>query len=107
MTLSIFDLFKVGIGPSSSHTVGPMWAAHRFLLELESRALLDGVTTVETELYGSLALTGKGHDDLTDLARAASMGEELLVPFFMGERVPNLPDATATLTGLRPGSLVG
>ena len=51
------------------------------------------------------ALTGKGHDDLTDLARAASMGEELLVPFFMGERVPNLPDATATLTGLRPGSL--
>ena len=61
MTLSIFDLFKVGIGPSSSHTVGPMWAAHRFLLELESRALLDGVTTVETELYGSLALTGKGH----------------------------------------------
>ncbi|MDA8620780.1 xylulokinase [Planctomycetota bacterium] len=51
------------------------------------------------------ALTGKGHDELTTLARAASMGDELLVPFFMGERVPNLPDATATLTGLRPGSL--
>jgi len=51
------------------------------------------------------ALTGKGHDELTELARTASMGEELLVPFFMGERVPNLPDATATLSGLRPGSL--
>jgi L-serine dehydratase len=61
MTLSIFDLFKVGIGPSSSHTVGPMWAAHRFLLELESRTLLDDVATLEAELYGSLALTGKGH----------------------------------------------
>lgn len=50
-------------------------------------------------------LTGKGHDELTELARTASMGDELLVPFFMGERVPNLPDATASLTGLRPGSL--
>jgi L-serine dehydratase len=61
MTLSIFDLFKVGIGPSSSHTVGPMWAAHRFLLELESQALLNDVGAVEAELFGSLALTGKGH----------------------------------------------
>ncbi len=51
------------------------------------------------------ALTGRGHDELTELARTAPMGDELLVPFFMGERVPNLPDATASLTGLRPGSL--
>ena len=51
------------------------------------------------------ALTGKGHDELTALAADAAMGEELLVPFFVGERVPNLPDATATLSGLRPGSL--
>ncbi|MGH6943533.1 MAG: L-serine ammonia-lyase, partial [Geminicoccaceae bacterium] len=61
MTLSIFDLFKIGIGPSSSHTVGPMWAAHRFLRELESRGALERVARVEVQLYGSLALTGHGH----------------------------------------------
>jgi len=61
MSLSIFDLFKVGIGPSSSHTVGPMRAAHRFLLELETEGVFARVARVETQLYGSLALTGKGH----------------------------------------------
>ncbi len=60
-SLSLFDLYKVGIGPSSSHTVGPMVAANRFLLNLESRGLLDAVEGVEAHLYGSLALTGKGH----------------------------------------------
>ena len=62
MTLSIFDLFKIGVGPSSSHTVGPMWAANRFLLELEARNLVDRAGAIEVELYGSLALTGRGHD---------------------------------------------
>jgi L-serine dehydratase len=61
MSLSIFDLFKIGIGPSSSHTVGPMWAGNRFLLELESRNLIDATEAVEVSLYGSLALTGHGH----------------------------------------------
>ena len=61
MVVSVFDLFKIGIGPSSSHTVGPMWAAHRFLLALESAGILNAVERVEVELYGSLALTGKGH----------------------------------------------
>ena len=61
MTVSVFDLFKVGIGPSSSHTVGPMWAVHRFLLELETEAVFDRVERVEAALYGSLAFTGKGH----------------------------------------------
>ncbi|MEM7172570.1 MAG: L-serine ammonia-lyase [Pseudomonadota bacterium] len=66
MSLSIFDLFKVGIGPSSSHTVGPMWAAHRFLLDLETEGVLDQVERLQVGLYGSLALTGKGH--ATDIA---------------------------------------
>ena len=66
MSISIFDLFKVGIGPSSSHTVGPMWAANRFLLELEARDLVQKVAGIEVGLYGSLALTGKGHS--TDIA---------------------------------------
>ncbi len=61
MAISIFDLFKIGVGPSSSHTVGPMWAANRFLLELESRDLLDRVVSLQVALYGSLALTGHGH----------------------------------------------
>ena len=61
LSLSIFDLFKIGIGPSSSHTVGPMVAARRFLLELETHGLLERSARVETALFGSLALTGKGH----------------------------------------------
>ncbi len=58
MDMSVFDLFKIGIGPSSSHTVGPMVAARRFLLECGS---LDNAVGVEAHLYGSLALTGVGH----------------------------------------------
>ncbi len=61
MTLSTFDLFKIGIGPSSSHTVGPMRAAHRFALALREGGLLDVVQAVRCELYGSLGATGKGH----------------------------------------------
>lgn len=61
MKTSIFDIFKIGIGPSSSHTVGPMRAAGRFVRELEGGSLLNSVTRVLAELYGSLALTGVGH----------------------------------------------
>ncbi|MEU1902245.1 L-serine ammonia-lyase [Nocardiopsis dassonvillei] len=61
MAISVFDLFKIGIGPSSSHTVGPMKAARTFVAGLREEGLLDGVARVRAELYGSLALTGKGH----------------------------------------------
>src|SRR5262249_27236478 len=61
MALSVFDLFKIGIGPSSSHTVGPMWAALRFVGMLQTQGLLDQVRAVRADLYGSLALTGRGH----------------------------------------------
>jgi L-serine dehydratase len=61
MLLSVFDLFKIGIGPSSSHTVGPMWAALRFVRELEARGVLAQVHRVRADLYGSLAATGRGH----------------------------------------------
>ncbi|MYM86062.1 L-serine ammonia-lyase [Rugamonas sp. FT82W] len=107
MDMSVFDLFKIGIGPSSSHTVGPMVAARRFLLD---SAPLDDVTGVTAELYGSLALTGVGHatdkavilglmgetpQDVvptsvdSQLAKAEEMGELLLlgshkVPFKRG-----------------------
>ncbi len=61
MALSVFDLFKIGIGPSSSHTVGPMRAARQFALRLRERDLLARVARVSVTLYGSLGATGKGH----------------------------------------------
>lgn len=61
MSISVLDLFKIGIGPSSSHTVGPMRAAHDFAAELDARGLLEAVRRVEIRLYGSLAATGIGH----------------------------------------------
>lgn len=59
--ICVFDLYKIGIGPSSSHTVGPMKAARQFALALEAAGLLESLEAVQIELYGSLALTGKGH----------------------------------------------
>jgi L-serine dehydratase len=61
MAISVFDLFSVGIGPSSSHTVGPMRAAGRFVDELVARDVLDEVADVRVDLFGSLAATGAGH----------------------------------------------
>src|SRR5207248_9624417 len=61
MKTSIFDLFKIGIGPSSSHTVGPMRAAYRFAERLQAKHDIANVSRVVAELYGSLALTGTGH----------------------------------------------
>lgn len=64
--ISIFDMFKVGIGPSSSHTVGPMKAGKQFVDDLVEKGLLESVTRVAVDVYGSLSLTGKGHH--TDIA---------------------------------------
>ncbi|MGO1344297.1 L-serine ammonia-lyase [Chromohalobacter japonicus] len=75
MAISVFDLFKVGIGPSSSHTVGPMRAACDFIDALRSHDWLTRVTRIEVHLHGSLCATGKGHG--TD--QAVIMG-------LMGER---------------------
>jgi len=61
MAVSVFELFKIGIGPSSSHTVGPMRAARRFVECLEDRGLMPRVASVKAELFGSLGATGKGH----------------------------------------------
>lgn len=66
MPVSVFQLFSIGMGPSSSHTVGPMRAARRFLLELEDEGRLSELQEVHVELFGSLAMTGKGH--ATDIA---------------------------------------
>jgi len=76
MSLSVFDIFKVGIGPSSSHTMGPMRAAREFVLGLKRDGLLEPTTEIAIRLYGSLALTGVGHG--TD--RAILAGLEGAVP---------------------------
>ena len=64
--ISIFDMFKVGIGPASSHTVGPRKAGKQFVDDLGEKGLIDDVTRVAVDVYGSLSLTGKGHH--TDIA---------------------------------------
>jgi len=71
MTLSVFDIFKVGIGPSSSHTMGPMRAAREFVLGLKDAGQLAATQQIAVRLYGSLALTGLGHG--TDRAVLAGL----------------------------------
>ena len=82
MTISAFDLFKIGIGPSSSHTVGPMRAAHTFVTALSDAGLLARVGGVRVELFGSLGATGHGHGSV----KAVVLGLE-------GEQ-PDLVDPT-------------
>ena len=76
MSLSVFDLFKIGIGPSSSHTVGPMKAAAMFAKALAKDGMLAATARVEVRLYGSLGATGKGHGTDT----AVMLGLEGLMP---------------------------
>jgi len=61
MAISVFELLTIGIGPSSSHTVGPMRAALMFVTQLEQQGHLKAVGSVSVQLYGSLGATGKGH----------------------------------------------
>jgi L-serine dehydratase len=79
MAISVFDLFRVGIGPSSSHTVGPMRAARTFASDLEAAGLLGAVEAVRAELFGSLAATARGHgsDRAVLLGLSGEVPEEL------------------------------
>jgi L-serine dehydratase len=87
LVCSVFDLFKIGVGPSSSHTMGPMTAACRFVERLARDGLLERTARVRADLYGSLALTGKGH--ATD--RAVLLG-------LSGERPDRIdPDAAEAM----------
>jgi L-serine dehydratase len=86
--LSVFDIFKIGIGPSSSHTVGPMKAAKEFTDDLIAKEIMHSITAVKVDVYGSLSWTGKGHH--TDIAILMGLGGYLpesvdidLIPSFM------------------------
>lgn len=99
--VSVFDLFKIGIGPSSSHTVGPMVAANLFLQSLAKRTAITKISGIEIELYGSLAATGKGH--ATDTAILLGLLGHL--PSTIDTRLteqylaPILMDKTLTIAG--------
>ena len=81
MSVGVFDLFSVGIGPSSSHTVGPMRAGAAFVRELVDGGVLDTVVSVRVDLYGSLAATGRGHGTMTAVLLGLEGREpELILP---------------------------
>lgn len=93
MAIGVFDLFKVGIGPSSSHTVGPMRAAAVFAEELRAKGCLDQVAGIRVDLYGSLAATGRGHGTMT----AVLLGLEghypdLILPAEVEERLASMAE---------------
>lgn len=94
MKTSFFEIFKIGIGPSSSHTVGPMRAAHSFVSELICGGMLPATTRIQVELFGSLALTGKGH--ATDRAIILGLLGELpesVDPATLEEKVSSVREA--------------
>jgi L-serine dehydratase len=91
MKTSIFDLFKIGIGPSSSHTVGPMRAARQFTTRLHKAGLLPRASRVKAELFGSLALTGIGHStDKALLLGLSGEAPELIEPSAIESIITNI-----------------
>jgi L-serine dehydratase len=88
MAISVFDIFKIGIGPSSSHTVGPMRAAMAFAEKLDQQGLADKVVRLQVELFGSLGATGKGHGtDKAVLLGLEGEAPDLIDPAIIPERL--------------------
>jgi L-serine dehydratase len=93
MSISLFDLFSIGIGPSSSHTVGPMYAACGFVQSLKKNKLLENISQVRVDLYGSLALTGQGHGtDKAILNGLEGNDPESVIPETMLPRMKAIQD---------------
>jgi L-serine dehydratase len=91
--ISVFDIFKIGVGPSSSHTLGPWRAAQRFIQTLDSSGKLQTVTGLKVLLYGSLAKTGKGHG--TDVAVQLGLCGDDPVTFEVDQITPKMNDIAA------------
>ena len=104
MSLSVFDLFKIGIGPSSSHTVGPMKAAALFVQALRTDGLLAKTTRVESRLYGSLGATGKGHGtDTAVMLGLEGLMPDSIDPDTIAQRLEKIrKDKTIVLGGTQP-----
>lgn len=100
MSISVFDLFSIGIGPSSSHTVGPMRAATYFVQSLREKSLIEQCDRVKSELFGSLGATGKGHGSV----KAVIMGlegelPETIVIESMSQRLQTIRETKQLLLG--------
>jgi L-serine dehydratase len=104
MAVSVFDLFKIGVGPSSSHTVGPMRAARLFALRLQHDGLLPRVGRVVAELYGSLGATGKGHgsDKAVLLGLEGEEPDKVVVDSIEARLQAIRTDSRLTLLGVQP-----
>jgi L-serine dehydratase len=104
MAVGVFDLFSIGIGPSSSHTVGPMRAAAVFAEELRSSGVLEQVASLRVDLYGSLAATGHGHGTMTAiLLGLEGFHPELILPDEVEERLASIAESgTLQLAGSVP-----
>jgi L-serine dehydratase len=104
VALSVFDFFTIGIGPSSSHTVGPMRAARRFAMALEREGLLDDTARLKVDLYGSLGATGKGHrSDMAVLMGLEGEQAEELEPDTIPARLDAIrTSGTVRVLGMQP-----
>ncbi|NMF91586.1 L-serine ammonia-lyase [Aromatoleum petrolei] len=104
MAISVFEMFKVGIGPSSSHTVGPMRAALTFASGLKDEGLLPRVRRIRAELYGSLGATGKGHgSDKAVLLGLEGEAPDLVDPDTIDARLARIREGKRlTVLGLHP-----
>ncbi|WP_022940704.1 L-serine ammonia-lyase [Psychromonas hadalis] len=106
---SVFDIFKIGIGPSSSHTLGPMKAAKQFIEALKEQVKLTDITAISVDLHGSLSLTGKGHNsDVAIILGLAGFEPEHvdldMIPIFIKqvEQTEQLPIDLASHTVIFP-----
>src|SRR6188768_1366348 len=106
--ISVFDMFKIGVGPSSSHTLGPWYAARQFTDSLKKKGLLDKVVTIRVKLYGSLAKTGLGHG--TDIAVQLGLAGYDPVTFdvnAIGDTIKKIEsEQQLTLAGVKPVEFV-
>ena len=107
MAVGVFDLFSIGIGPSSSHTVGPMRAAAVFAEELKASGKLGAVAGLRVDLYGSLAATGHGHGTMTAiLLGLEGYHPEKILPAEVEERLAAIAETgMLQLTAIEVGSL--
>lgn len=99
--ISVFDMLKIGVGPSSSHTLGPWRAAQAFIQELKEKKLFHNISRVQAHLYGSLALTGHGHGTDIAILLGLSGQDPVTMPL---ERVQNIPESIKNTGSLQLNS---
>ena len=105
--LSIFDLFKIGIGPSSSHTVGPMVAGRMVADLLGEKGLVPLVSRIQAELYGSLALTGEGHGTIGALLNGLEGARpDTVEPVHLATRTAQLKENADLILVMKDGDVI-